>query len=199
MTLIELTVTSAVMLMVVGSILALLDSTQTAVGRQQDRSGNTDQARAAFEELDREVRSGIVLYDPALETDATGASIAGYGLRVYSETNAPTRNANTPLCVQWRIANDQLVRRTWPASDPTAATSWAIVATSIVNRSVSPGVPAFALDPAAAFGGRVVDVTLLVNTRQGTTAKVQQTVRLQGAFSIRDQANVNPCSAVPPG
>lgn len=178
MTLTELLVAVTLMGIVATAFINVMLSLQTNVIREQARSTNNDQARLAIEQLDREIRSGNVLYDPA------GESPAGYTLRVYTQSNAPT---STPAfrCVQWAITTSQdLVRRSWPPSDPGAATSWRIIAEHIVNRDVSPAVPAFELDPEASKGGRTVNAVLVVNG--DLSDEPSATVRVQTALTGRN-------------
>jgi len=171
MTLIELTVSMSLLAIVSVVFLSTMVFVQRAVGRQGYRSITNDQARLALEELDHEVRSGNLLYDPSLENDPINGIYAGMSLRIYTQTNA---NIRTPgnQCVQWRILSAQLQKRNWATNwrdDPsTLVTNWTIVADGVMNRTVSPQVSAFALDPDPAKGGRVIVVSLLVNA--GTTA-----------------------------
>ena len=88
-------------------------------------------------------------------------------LRIYTQTNA---NIRTPgnQCVQWRIVSKGLWKRNWATNwrdDPASlVTDWTIVAEGIQNQSVTPQVSAFALDADPAKGGRVIVVSLLVNS-----------------------------------
>src|SRR5207253_5872781 len=115
MTLAELMVTMSVLSVVLAMFLTILISVQNAVGRESDRSQSNDQARLAVEELDKEIRSGNVLYDPSLagkawSDDAANSIYPGMSLLVYTQTNAVTRNPGN-RCVQWRINNGVLQRR----------------------------------------------------------------------------------------
>src|SRR5213594_4125494 len=105
MTLLEL----MMVLVILGTVMS---GVQRAVNRQSDRSQSNDQARLAIEELDKEIRSGNVLYDPSLTgqpwSDDPGNGIyPNMALLVYTQTNAVTRNPGNK-CVQWRIVNGQL-------------------------------------------------------------------------------------------
>jgi hypothetical protein len=186
-------VAGAVLIIVASVFMSLLESVQEGVARQDYRSRSNDQARLAMEAVDREVRSGSVLYDPAGEVDAGGAPLAYYGLRVYTYANAPTRNAGNPVCVQFRISNQQLLRRWWPSGNLAASTGWQIVATNVVN--VTQGVRAFQLDPT---NSRIVDVTILANV-QTTGRFAGPAVRIQSSDSIRNSGTGNPCTPVPSG
>ena len=150
----EVTIALSVMLVVAAAFLSVVISLQSNLIRQQRRSENNDQARLAVEQLDREIRSGNVLYNPATETEPF------YTLRVYTQANAPTRTPSFQ-CVQWLIEDQQLKRRSWPPNQPELVSSWRIVAEGIVNRTL--GEEAFQLDPEPSKGNRTVMITLTVN------------------------------------
>jgi type II secretory pathway pseudopilin PulG len=177
MTITELTVVLAMLLIILGSFLTVLNSVNQGVIIQQDRSAMNDEARLAVEQIDREVRSGNVLYDPAAEVPAT------FSMRIYTQANATTR---TPAftCVQWRIDDQQLNRRWWPPDHPEDVSDWRAVASNVVNRDLSPTVPAFALDTDPARNGRTVDITLMVDT--DTSDTVTRPVRIQTSLTGRN-------------
>ena len=185
--------TSVAMLMVVLVIfLTVLHSINRGVIVQQERSVANDQARLAVERLDREVRSANILYDPAGET------LANYSFRIYTQANATTRTPPTQ-CVQWQItAGRELQRRSWPPGVPGSVSAWSVVAEEIVNRDLSPAVPAFVIpDPAAA---RTVDVTFMVDI--DPTDASQRTVRIETSLTGRNTSYGFPtdvCSPVPAG
>jgi hypothetical protein len=198
--LVELVVTISLLTIVLAIFFNVVASVQTGLVRQTDRSGSNDQARLAVEELDREIRSGNVLYDPASETDAANFIYPGMSLRIYSQTNAPSRESgSTPgaRCVQWRIkynkarANYELQRRDW-AKDATTSSGWRVVADHIFNRAVSPQKSAFTVDPAK----RIVNVAILVNqnSKHGNTVEVDTTV--EGRNTIYGYPNTV-CATIP--
>ncbi len=171
MTLVELLVAMSIMSLVAAVFLSVLSSVQVRVVDQEYLHRNNEQARLAIQQLDREIRSGNVLYDPALESPAY------YRLRIYTQTNADTRDpAPGYLCVLWEVTPAGVLRtRSWPPGQPEEATAWRIVAEGIVNRDLSE--PAFSLDPDPNKGGRTIHVELLVNhdleDREFGTSKVE--------------------------
>lgn len=196
-TLVELMVVLALFSVVLSVPAAVLVSVQNGLFRQTGRSSSNDQARLAVEQLDREIRSGNVLYDPAngyacqpafpggpaancATVDSANKVTPGQSLIVYTQSNAPAREKNGVTgerCVQWRIAlnssrgYNELQRRDWApgASSPGA---WSVAADHVVNQTGSS--PAFAVDPLR----RIVNVTLLVNqdARTGSTVRVDDSV-----------------------
>ncbi|HSH58934.1 MAG TPA: hypothetical protein VK988_04690 [Acidimicrobiales bacterium] len=185
-TVIEVMVVTMLLGIVVGIFLQALVSVQNNVATQERRSKHNDAARQALFSLDREIRSGNLVLDPALE------SLPNYQLVVYTQANAPTRTPPNQ-CVQWRIADDKklLVRR-WDSSNILSVSSWQVVADDIVNRVNS--VAAFSLPSA---GSSTVNITLLANTNHTPGAK--ETVRVTSSITARNATSSTNCSVRPPG
>lgn len=195
MTLVELMVTVALMAVVATIFTSVLLSIQESVIRQQARSEINDQARLALEQMDREIRSGNVLYDPAAEPNATCAGKdcdPFFSLRVYTQANAPTR---TPpqQCVQWVIDGRQLFRRAWDVGAASSLSGWRMVAEGIVNREPSVNVPAFTLPSS---GSKVLDIKLMLNSRFGS-ANAPRTVPMETSIAIRNEGTGDPCTPIP--
>lgn len=199
MTLAELMVATFIFGIVMLVFTTTLASVQRAAVRQDNLSRTNDQARLAMEQLDREIRSGNVLYDPA-------QPLAGYdpdfNVRVYTQSNAPSRALETAgsngfACVLWTLDDQgQLLTRRWPPNDPASATQWRVVATGIVNKELDPQVPAFALvDP---LTSRTLRVTLRVN--DALERFPSQTIEIEEALTGRNTSHGYPASvcATPP-
>ncbi len=189
MTLVELMVATFVLSIVLLVFTSTLSSVQRAVVRQDNLSRTNDQMRLAIEQIDREIRSGNVLYDPA------GEDPAYYQLRIYTQSNAPTRG--TFSCVLWQIDDDgNLKTRRWPPSDPDSATPWRVVAAGVVSRTL--GEPAFLLDPEPLRSSRTLVIDLAVNSNYDDYPS--QTVRLQASLTGRNTSTGFPatvCSTTP--
>jgi type II secretory pathway component PulJ len=195
-TILEIVVTMLMFSIVTVIFMSVLASVQGTVNRLSGRSASNDQARLAVEELDREIRSGNVLYDPALENDAGHGVYAGYSLRIYTQTNAESRSPGNQ-CVQWRVIDQQLQRRAWSVNWRTdgIVTDWRLVAEKIMNQSQ--GVAAFTLDSFASYGNRIVNITILA---QGASSS-GQTVRISEAVTGRNTEYGYPnniCTDIPP-
>ena len=198
MTLVELMVSVALMMVVATIFTTTLLSIQRSVINQQARSEMNDQARLALEQMDREIRSGNYLYNPATEAEALCAGIdcaPSYSLRVYTQVNAPTR---TPpqQCVQWVIDDQQLFRRAWAPGETESLSGWRMVADGIVNRDIPPSeggpVPAFSIDAS----GKLLDITLMLNSDFGSS-DAPRTVRMNTSIAIRNPATAGPCDPIP--
>ena len=190
MSLVELVVSVGIMsivLIVFGTVLA---SVQREVVVQEKLSAANDQARLAIQQLDRELRSGNVLYDPATE------AVPNMRLRVYTQTNAPTRG--TYQCKLWRIrgATQRLQVRTWLPGSTAWLDNWLTVAEYVVNRDLDED--AFWLNTDPLKGGRTVDIHLALNP--DVESNPQRTVRLDASLTGRDTAYNYPttlCQTLP--
>lgn len=186
MTLAELMVATFIFGIVMLAFTSTLSSVQRATVAQDNLSRTNDQARLAMEQLDREIRSGNVLYNPA-------DPLAGYDpyfyVRVYTQSNAPSRG--TFSCVLWQIDDQgRLLSRSWPPNDPGAATPWRIVATGIVNMQLDPQVPAFELVDEDT--SRTLRVTLRVN--DDLEHHPSQTIEIGEALTGRNTSHGYPAS-----
>ena len=208
-TLVEVMITTMLMGLVAAVFLGVLDSVQRNALREDYLSRANDQARLGIEALDREIRSGNVLYNPAQENPTYSTLPNTFTLRIYTQTNTPTRLTILPgqpttgyMCVLWTInSNNELVNRMWPPNEPDRATPWRVIATGIVNRVVSTPEAAFTLhpDPYGIYGGRTVDILLLVN--QDLNSKPAQTVRIETSSTGRNTSYGFPqdvCADTPP-
>ncbi len=214
MSLIELTMAIGLLALVIVAVLTTLNVTQTNIDKQMSRSDSNDQLRQAFQSIDREVRSGNVLYDPTQEVFAGGDVAAGMSLRIYTQANAPTRGSQA-WCVQWRITSSrELQSRRWlpgwtDATNTSQVTGWRTVATGLTNRTDN--VAAFSRIGSA---GNLLSVRLRANNdpsaKKGSAIEVQQAVSGRNTqfypaatscgAAVPDPALVNPkdSTRVPP-
>jgi prepilin-type N-terminal cleavage/methylation domain-containing protein len=207
-TLLELMVATAILGVVMVIFTSVLASVQTTVGRETHRSASNDQSRLAVQELDKEIRSANVLYDPAAEGTGSHASdcpnydiCPGMSLRIYTQTNANQRNPGN-RCVQWRIKNEVLQRRDWAVNwrdDPAKwVIGWRIIATSIKNRTISPIVTAFMRDESnSKYGQRILKIAIVAND----SAAAGLPVEIDASITGRDTEYGYPqtvCDDIPP-
>src|SRR3954468_2763604 len=141
-TLIELLVTImmfALILIVAYSVLFMVQQQTSSNLRLTDA---VSQAKLGLAQIDRQIRSGNVLYSPAGETTpgCVGAQVApsptpnaGNCMRVYTQANGDER------CVQWEVLNGVLRSRSWAATWQTdgLVTAWRTVARAIINNPTS--------------------------------------------------------------
>lgn len=194
-TIMETTVTMALLGVVLSMFLFSLDSMQRGLVRAEGRSIRNDEVRLALSQMDREIRSGNVLYDPALEVSDPANDIEpSMSMRLYTQANAPTRNPGNQ-CVQWRIADGALQTRLWADSDNPPAVPWRTVATGVVNRELATPVPAFALDPD--YHKRIVRITIVVDRPDDAADPQELQVSVTGRNTLHNQPD-NVCGVLPP-
>lgn len=200
LSLVELVFAMLILSIVVVTFGTTLVAVQRAAVKEEALSQTLNQARLALEQLDRQIRSGNVLYDPALEGGSqptcTGC-IPYYTVRVYTQANADT--ASSYYCTLWKIdSSGVLSTRQWPPDDPSSATGWYVVATGILSRSL--GERAFTLDTDPLKGSRTLNMALAVNTDSvGSPTRI---VRVQAAITGRNTSYGFPtgvCTPTPSG
>jgi prepilin-type N-terminal cleavage/methylation domain-containing protein len=186
-TLVELLVVLAMMSIVLPLIVSYLYTAQSTFEKDVSRSSSNDEVRLAIQTLDREVRSGNVVYDPQYESYAAGDVVAYDSIRVYTQSNYPTRGE--ARCVQWRIttglvsgvAGGELQRRDWSphweSSPATLVGRWRTVATGI--RNYTDGVHAFSRPTPS-----LLNLKFVVNV--DPTQKKGSAVTVQAALSGRN-------------
>jgi type II secretory pathway component PulJ len=189
MTLSELMIAMSLMSLVSIVFLSTLASVQRAVVRSAEWQANNDDARLAIETIDRQLRSGAVLYSP------TGN---GSDFTVYTQSSAPTFQTATysgARCVEWRVETGALQTRWWRSQfagdwqgsvGAASATGWRTVATDVVNYVSPNNQPLFALDTDPLKGGRTINVVLLINS---APAHANETVRIQAALTARNTSS----------
>lgn len=100
-TLVELLVTMFILGIVTAAAYSVLISVTRQSRDVQGREQTVGNARLAIEQIDRQIRSGNVLYDPALEALPNS-------MRVYTQANGVNR------CVQWQLQSAGVLRsRSW--------------------------------------------------------------------------------------
>jgi type II secretory pathway component PulJ len=179
-TLIEIVVASALTILVGAMFANSMFSLQSAVSTAADRSLSNDEVRLAVADLDRQVRSGNILHDPATEAaDPVSGVDPGYSLRIYTQSNAPTATPSN-RCVQWRVRAGVLETREWSEEwrADGVVSGWRRVAGALVNKSRN--VTPFVLDADSRYGGRIVRVSFLVQTKASSGGAVRIDASLTG-------------------
>jgi type II secretory pathway component PulJ len=185
---------SIVLAVLSNAFISVLDQVQVST----QRSIGNDQARVAVDQLDNEIRSGNVFYDPAQLDDPANGIYAHMALIIYTEADANTLNPGQ-RCVEWRIYNQVLEYRYWAPYWTTGQTvsDWSIAATNVVNQNVTPQVNAFTLNPNTNYGNRLLDIDILT---QPSNTKAQP-AETQASVTGRDTQYGYPesvCATVPP-
>ena len=189
-TLIELLVTMIVFSMVIAAAYAALFTVQTQTKDTVARADAVQQAKLAVAQMDRQIRSGNVLYDPAQEA-ALGFPMS---MRVYTQANGEEK------CVQWQILNGTLRMRSWsPAwqSDGNV-TSWIVAARDIANQSgVAADTPFALAGGASPYSARVVNIFLRVKSPDSKGQRYDVATSLAGRNTVYGY-DTSTCSPIPP-
>jgi prepilin-type N-terminal cleavage/methylation domain-containing protein len=166
-TLIEVMVTSALMLVVLAIVLPQLSSSITNFDNTRVRSDTSDAAQLALDQIQHDVVSSNVLYQ-----DGAGIlhlQVYG-GSAVASSTTVATTVPNS-TCVEYQVAGDALQRRTKvptagivAGGPPTYTGSWYSVMHGIVNSGQAGNPAVFSVN-----SNRSLDVNLWVNADKRTT------------------------------
>lgn len=152
-TLIELLITMIVFGLAMTLITSAVIKVQRFAGDAQGSADANSELRMALADIDKQVRSGNVLYSPANETTpstctASGTD-AGTCMRVYTQANGLER------CVQWQVVADpanpsrNLLRsRSWSTSWQSDGnyTAWVVKARNLV---AAPSAAPFSLQGAS--------------------------------------------------
>ena len=190
----EMVVTMALLGVVLAMFFSVLTSMQTAAAREEGRVRRNDEAKLALAQLDREIRSGNVLYDPSTESNVAGDIVPSMSLRVYTQADAPSRGYQ---CAQWRVTNSTLQARWWSKDDPAGTvTEWWTVARDVVNRTVSPAVPAFELDGTSAYGDRIMKIRIVIDNADDHANPMEVAMSITGRNTQYGFPN-DVCAVVP--
>jgi prepilin-type N-terminal cleavage/methylation domain-containing protein len=168
----ELLVTMAIFSIVMSIVFTAMISVQKQTGQVEATAGAVSQVRLGLAQIDKQIRSGNVLYSPADEpagvASCTASGTSGTCMRVYTQTHGTQR------CVQWQVIADpdhpgtnMLRSRGWASTWTTDGnvSPWSTVARGL---NASPSVMPFTLQGGAtAYKSRLLDVRLeAVDTRR---------------------------------
>ena len=162
-TLVELSITMLLLAFVLAMIVQSMVSVQNAVDRETGRTTRNDRLHLAMFAIERQVRSGNVISDPATANDPAHGIAPGMSVRVYTQANQPSVGGSR--CIEWRIHNGNLDSRSWSPSWRVdgIAEGWKVHATGIRNRDTSPAVTAFVRPTTPAYGLRMLQITLVAD------------------------------------
>jgi prepilin-type N-terminal cleavage/methylation domain-containing protein len=183
-TLVELLISMTIFSIVIALTYSVLFTIQRQTKDTTARADAVGDARIALQQIDRQVRSGNVLYSPANETGTAGCTAstvapsvtpnAGNCMRIYTQANGEQR------CVQWQVAAGVIRSRSWSPTWETdgLVSDWAVIAHNTVNTTASP--PFILQGGATAYGSRLVDIELRIKNPESKGAPVNVTSSLSG-------------------
>jgi prepilin-type N-terminal cleavage/methylation domain-containing protein len=202
-TLIELLISMLIFSAIITVAYVVLGTVQAQTRQNQTTIDNVGQVRLAEQQMDRQIRSGNVLYSPANEvgtisncysstvSPATTPN-AGNCMRVYTQTNGVNR------CVQWQVTGGLLRVRSWSPTWQTdgSVTGWRIVARNVVNTDNASNPPFVLQGANTPYGQRLVDVVLQVPNGRSTAKPIEVDLSLAGRNTIYGY-DPGLCSPVP--
>lgn len=202
MTLVEMLVAMSIfslcMTIVFGAVITVVRKSDDV----QKSADASSELRLALAQIDRQVRSGNVLFSPALETTPTTCSVganpnSGTCMRVFTQANGPEK------CVQWQVLADPAIPSTrilrsrswtldWQASGNVSA--WSTVARGL---ALVPGTSPFTLEGASTpYKERLLDVHL-----EAYDARRKTNIVIESSMAGRNTTygyNAGQCTPVPP-
>lgn len=145
MTLVEMLVSMLVFSLAITLVYGAVIFTMRTMNESQQSSDAVTEARLALATIDRQVRSGNVLYSPEKEPglysgcSAVAGTNSGTCMRIYTQSNGDQK------CVQWQVIDEdadglsELRVRSWGTADPNGTvTDWAVAARGLVLDGVQP-------------------------------------------------------------
>src|SRR3954452_19586788 len=178
-TLVEMLMVMVLFTFILSLVVGALVSVMRDSKRIQDRTDAIDQSRLAIAQIDRQVRSGNVLYNPAADPDATAAAMnipasKTWQMRIYTQANGLER------CVQWQVIGGVLRTRSWTPTWQTdgVVSAWKTVARGIANTTAQSPFGLRSNGTSGAYGARLLDIALYTQTssKGGTPVLVQDSL-----------------------
>lgn len=193
--LVSMIIFSVALVMIFGAVIAVMTVTKEAEGGGDAAFS----ARQALAVIDRQVRSGNVLFSPADEV-AHVATCQDMGLNKGSCMRIFTQSNGTEKCVQWQVADDgdggyQLQMRSW---EPTWQSTGGVTDWGVVARDLTLAAAPFELDvgPGGIYGERLLKVHLVARN-----AETGRDVSIDASISGRNTSygyTGSECVPVPP-
>jgi hypothetical protein len=201
--------------LLMGFTFAILISIMYQSSDTQSRALALHDMRLGIAQIDRQVRSGDVILDPAAEPFSAAHVIPFYSMRIL------TQEGEKPRCAQWRVIDHDgdgfgnLEFRTWdPKYDLIKdVTPWGVVAHNIIDVGVHPATileidrddpttwPPFWVDkdPTSQTQSQFVRVTLRLKAPGGDSHSVPASVTtvITGRNTVFGYPT-NSCSKIPP-
>lgn len=205
--LVELLVAMTIFSVLIAAIFGLMIAMMFQAKDNFARTRSVEQARIGLSQIDRQVRSGNLILDPALDGVAQSGVPANYSLRIY------TQEGGVEKCVQWRVIFasaaaevGDLQFRSWEPGAPATATDWSLVADNVVrpatpfNSTNSKTWPPFWVDTSITTGTEAQNIRITLRMKdpdaaeRATPAAVSSVVT--GRNTVFGYSPLN-CSSVP--
>jgi len=182
--LVEIMITSALMLVVLAIVLPQLTGSIDLFDNAQVRSSTTDQAQLALNQIEHDVLGSNVLYLDNTLPNGTGiVHLQTYG------------TGGTATCVEYEVVSGAMLRRTKTTGAAVWPSSWTNVISGVVN-STRTGTPAvFAVPSSSQYRSLVVTMWLNTDTRSiRAAAPAMYTSTVTGrAIPANQSSTTGPC------
>lgn len=163
LTLIELLVSMGIFSVLIAFVYGVMITVMQQTRDVEVRDNAVFNTRIALQQMDRQIRSGNVFYDPNVTSDP---DYLPNSMRVYTQANGDNK------CIQWQVKDGVLRSRSWSTTWQTdsSLTPWATVATGLLTESVPPftlsggASTPVAVAPASSspYGPRLLNIRLVV-------------------------------------
>jgi prepilin-type N-terminal cleavage/methylation domain-containing protein len=185
-TLIEVLVSMVVFSIVIAIAFTAIINIQKQTADTAARDDPVTQSQLGLALMDRLIRSGNVLYDPALEA-------LPMSMRVFTQANAQEK------CVQWQIAAGDLRMRTWSPTWQTdgMVSTWSVTARHLVNSNLPADVPFKLVGTPTEYEPRMVQILLRVQNTKAGGKPIDVTTTLTGRNTIYGYDH-DICNPIPP-
>lgn len=162
------------------------------------RNQQVAQVRLGLMQLDRQVRSGNVISDPAAESVSTSGVPTNYALRVFTQTDGVYH------CVQWRVrfptgGTGLLEERSWTPlwASTGEVTSWRVVARDLVPPTGTAPPPFQRVTAAGGSKAQSIQVSLQVRSAGSQGKPSTLTSVLTGRNTVYGYP-ADECASIPP-
>jgi prepilin-type N-terminal cleavage/methylation domain-containing protein len=169
-TLIEMMIVMFLLTLVFSLCTLSIVTVQRQVNTDYARGQTVDQVRLAIQQMDRQIRSGNLFYQPTSN---------GTQLVIFTQANGNQR------CVEWQVSGGAIQTRswtqTWQTDGSPSVEPWSTIATGIINSSSK---PPFVLDVNPSYGGRILDIDIVANETNSNSSGVEVTDSIEGRNTV---------------
>lgn len=176
-------------------MVSLTTTVQTGLNAVASGHAN-DENNLALNEIQRQVVSADVIYDPTVDTPTSvtptpthpttlvtiknHTTTGGYLLRLLTNYKGST------TCVQWRLTNTgELQFRSWAMNHPTTLAGWNAGWQTVVTGLLTTTPPFSTASSTPAYGNRILTVTLVAKSGAAST-RLNPTAEVSASFPSLD-------------
>lgn len=201
--LVSMTIFSVLMALIFGLLITMTYQASDNIGRTR----SVEEARLGLSQIDRQVRSGNLILDPAMDGETQSGVEPNYSLRILTQ-----EGGGAPKCVQWRVIDEngdgfaELQFRRWDPG-PVDVQPWTRVASNVVAPEVKPidandpeSWPPFWLDPNLSTGTEAQNIRVTLRLKDPKAREDSRPIPLTTVLTGRNTvfgAPIDECNPVP--